>query len=87
MNGTIRIVVCERFHQIAGQNFDFQFLQQLAMKALLEGFARLAFSSRKLPEACEMGIRFALGDKQFPLAEDQARRDLDDQAFPRPMLL
>jgi hypothetical protein len=34
-----------------------------------------------------MGIRLALGDKQFPLAEDQSRRDFDDQAFPRPMLL
>jgi hypothetical protein len=34
-----------------------------------------------------MRFRPPLCDEQFALAENQARRHLDDQAFPRPMLL
>jgi hypothetical protein len=34
-----------------------------------------------------MGIGPAPGEEQFTLAENQPGRHVDDQAFPRPMLL
>jgi hypothetical protein len=87
MDGPFRIMVRERFHQFANLGLDAQFLGQLTMEALLEGLARLAFPARKFPQASQVSIRHPLGDEQFALAEDHARRHLDDQAFPRPMLL
>ena len=77
----------ERFHQAADFRLDAQFLGQFAMQALLEGFARLAFPAGKFPQAAQVRLRLPLGDEQLALAKDQARRHLDDHAFPRPMLL
>lgn len=87
MDGPLRIMVRERFDQIANPGVDAQFLGQLAVEALLEGFVGLAFAARKFPQARQMRIGPASGDEEFPLAENQPGRHVDDQAFPRPMLL
>jgi hypothetical protein len=80
-------MVRERFHQVADLRLNAQFLGQFTMEALLEGLARLAFAARKFPQASQVNIRLPLGDEEFVLVEDHARRHFDDQAFPRPMLL
>jgi hypothetical protein len=87
VDGPFRVMVGERFHQIADFRLDSQFLCQFANQALLEGLVRLAFSAGEFPQASQVRTRLPLGDEELASAEDQTGRHLDHQAFPRPMLL
>jgi hypothetical protein len=77
MDGLLGIGVRDGFDEFKHLNLATKFLAQFAAEALLEGFARFTFATRKFPEPAEVRIRVALGDEQFAVSEDQAGSHFD----------
>lgn len=65
------------FDHFTHLHFDSQLLPQLADKAFLECFVRLAFAARKFPQTAQVRPHMPLRDQQFSLAKNQAGRDFD----------
>ncbi len=57
--------------QLAKFDLDSQFLMNFADKAFLEALARLAFTTRKLPQASQVGTLWSLRDEKFLLVKNQ----------------
>lgn len=62
----------------ANLHFDAEFLHQLAMQRLFEGFARFTLPAGEFPQSGEMPASRTLGDEEFAVPKDQSCADLDD---------
>jgi hypothetical protein len=69
--------VGDGFEQFVDNDFDAQFFEEFAVKALFERFARLAFASREFPSAAEMGLKGTLGDQELAASKDDPSGYLD----------
>jgi hypothetical protein len=87
MHRTFQVIVRQRFYKDANLRLNAHFLEKFPREALFETLPRLAFSAGKFPQIRKVNVRFAQGNQQLSIAENQPRRNLNGQAFPRPMLL
>jgi hypothetical protein len=71
VDGLLRVGMSQALDQLPHRHFDAQFLMQFAGQASFERLVGLPFAAGELPEPAQVNIGMALGDEEFPLAEDQ----------------
>jgi hypothetical protein len=72
VNPFLRILVGDRFDQLACIHFNAQFLLQLPLQANFEGFIRFTLSAGEFPKPAQMPSLRALGDQKLARSEDKA---------------
>jgi hypothetical protein len=77
VDGFFRIFMGDAFNQLPDLDLDAQLLDQFPRQALFEGFVRLPFASRELPQSAQVDVGMALSDEKFALAKHEARGDVD----------
>ena len=77
VDGFLRVGVRDGLDEFEHFNVAAEFLAQLTAKALLEGFARLAFTAGKFPQPAKMRIGVTLRDEEFAGAEDETGGDFN----------
>jgi hypothetical protein len=74
-------MVDEVVQQGGDLDFDAQFLEKLAVEALLERFAGFAFAAGKLPQAPQRRASQPAGDQEFSTPKNQAGGHLNGIFF------
>lgn len=77
MHGLFRILMRDGFDHFSHFHLDAQFLHQLALQRLLEGFRLLSLAAGELPQSGEMSASRTLGDEESSVAEDKGSGNFD----------
>jgi len=77
MHSLFRILMRDGFDQFSHFHLDAQFLHQLALQRLLEGFRRLSLAAGEFPKTGEMTTSRTLGDEEAAVTEHEGSGNFD----------
>ncbi len=72
------ILMKEGFDPFKKDYFDSQFFAKLTMQTGFGAFTGFAFTAREFPQTTEVDMGMTLGNEQFSVPKNQARRNLNE---------